>query len=144
ELMSEFKKSGIAKLDLKDGDFSIRLEMPEQKTVNAVQLSAAPQIMNVPEAAAPAMSEKPAAAAPEGEFIKSPIVGTFYAAPGEGMDPYVRVGKTVKKGDTVCIIEAMKMMNEIAAPYDCVIEEVLKENEEAAGFDDLLFRIRGL
>ena len=84
----------------------------------------------------------PEPAAPAGAFIRSPLVGTYYAAPGEGSEPYVTAGSSVKKGETVCIVEAMKMMNEVVAPCNCIIEEVLKENATAAGFDEPLFRIR--
>ena len=137
ELMSEFKKSGIAKMKISDGDFSISLEMPEVH-INKLAMSethAPHNVQGIPD------QEKPAET---GEFIRSPIVGTFYEAPGAGMDPFVNIGQTVKKGENVCIIEAMKMMNEISAPYDCLIEEVMVENETAVGYDQPLFRIRGL
>lgn len=156
--MSEFGKSGLGKLEYKTDEYEIKMEMPKAAPVyntlttppaTAGIAAAAP----VPGAAAPqpaAAAPQPAAAAagtpepaaPAGAFIKSPLVGTYYAAPGEGSEPYVTAGSTVKKGETVCIVEAMKMMNEVAAPCDCVIEEVLKENATAAGFDEPLFRIR--
>lgn len=151
KLMSEFGKSGLGKLEYKTDEYEIKLEMPKAAPVyntlatppaTAGTAAAAP----VPGAAAPqpaaAAAETPEPAAPAGAFIKSPLVGTYYAAPGEGSEPYVTAGSTVKKGETVCIVEAMKMMNEVVAPCDCVIEEVLKENATAAGFDEPLFRIR--
>lgn len=151
ELMSEFRKSGLGKLEYTDENFSISMEMP-QPAAPAQVIAAAPAAFpqGALSAAAQGGSTEPAAAAagsapeaaPAGAFIRSPLVGTFYAAPGEDSAPYVSPGSSVKKGDTVCIVEAMKMMNEVVAPYDCIIEEVLKENATAAGFDEPLFRIR--
>lgn len=138
KLMTEFGKSGLGKLEYKNGECEIKLEMPEAAPVYntfAASQAAAPQ----PAAAAAGTPEPPA---PAGAIIKSPLAGTYYAAPSEAADPYVTVGSTVKKGETVCIVEAMKMMNEVVAPCNCVIEEVLKENATAAGFDEPLFRIR--
>ncbi len=151
KLMTEFGKSGLGKLEYKNGELEIKLEMPEAAPV--YNTFAAPQAVvstaaaaPVPGAAAPqpaaAAAGTPAPPAPAGATIKSPLVGTYYAAPSEAADPYVTVGSTVKKGETVCIVEAMKMMNEVAAPCNCVIEEILKENATAAGFDEPLFRIR--
>ena len=71
-----------------------------------------------------------------------PPGGTFYAAAGPDAEPFVKVGDQVKKGQTVCILEAMKMMSEIPAPMDCVIEEILVENGSLAGYDAPLFRVR--
>ena len=154
-LMEEFRNSGIGKLEFQTADFKIKLEMPEPKAAAAppaivvqaagAQTPAAPAALQAqapaPEAAAGAYA--PAAQPAEtGAFIRSPLVGTFYAAPGEGSAPYVTAGAKVRKGDTVCIVEAMKMMNEVKADCDCVIEEVLKENGSAAGFEEPLFRIR--
>ena len=103
-----------------------------------------------PAAAVAAVSAVQPAAAPapqqpaqeEGEYIKAPLVGTFYTAAGPESEPFVKVGDQVKKGQTVCILEAMKMMSEIPAPMDCVIEEVLLENGSLAGYDAPLFRVR--
>jgi acetyl-CoA carboxylase biotin carboxyl carrier protein len=78
-------------------------------------------------------------AAPSGRVIKSPFVGTFYRAPSPGADTFVEVGKRVKKGETLCIVEAMKLMNEIESEFDGVIKEILVENEQAVEFDQPLF-----
>lgn len=94
-------------------------------------------------ATAPSMSPAPAAApakaAPAGKLIRSPFVGTFYRAPSPGADHFVDVGKRVRKGDTLCIIEAMKLMNEIEAEFDGVIKEILVDNEQPVEFDQPLF-----
>ena len=71
--------------------------------------------------------------------IRSPFVGTFYAAPAPGSDNFVQVGQKVKKGDTLCIVEAMKLMNEIEAEKDGIIAEILVENEEPVEYDQVLF-----
>ena len=74
--------------------------------------------------------------------MKAPLVGTFYAAPSPGEAPFVTPGKQVRKGDPLCVIEAMKMMSELGAPADCVVAEVLAKDGEAVGFGAPLFRIR--
>ena len=97
----------------------------------------------VPEAAAaPAGGAEPLPAPRAGETITAPLVGTFYAAPAPDSPPFGTAGGRVKKGETVCLIEAMKMMSEVSAPCDCVIEEVVKANGELAAFGEPLFRYR--
>lgn len=83
-----------------------------------------------------------AAAEPEGEYITSPMVGTFYSAPNEGAEPFVSVGDTVKKGQVIGIVEAMKLMNEIESPYDGIVEKILVENKAMVGFGDELVLVR--
>ncbi len=80
----------------------------------------------------------------EGDLITSPMVGTFYQAPSPDSPPYVKVGDKVKKGQTLCIIEAMKIMNELEAEYDCEILEVLVEDGQPVEFDTPLFRVKRL
>lgn len=77
-----------------------------------------------------------------GKQITSPMVGTFYTAPSEDAEPYVCVGDSVKKGQIVGIVEAMKLMNEIESPYDGVVEEIIAENKEMVGFGQVLIRLR--
>ena len=81
-------------------------------------------------------------AEPEGLFITAPLVGTFYAASAPDAAPYVQVGDHVKKGQTVCLMEAMKMMNEVQAPCDCVIEAVLQQDGALVSFGEPLIRYR--
>lgn len=78
----------------------------------------------------------------EAERVTAPLVGIFYAAPAPGEPPFVTPGVQVKKGDTLCLIEAMKMMSEVPAPADCVVEERLVQDGEAVGVGTPLFRIR--
>jgi acetyl-CoA carboxylase biotin carboxyl carrier protein len=107
---------------------------------------AAPQAMAAP-VAAPSAAPAPAAAAvavETGETVNSPIVGTFYRAPAPDAAPYVEVGQVVEKGQVLCIVEAMKLMNEIEAECRCKIVKICKENAQAVEFGDPLFVIEKL
>jgi len=132
DLMARFDGSGLRTLKLSQGDFTIELE------------KAAPGGGTAPAPAAPA--EAPAKAgspAKDGApVITAPLVGTFYAAPAPEQPPFVSVGDRVKKGRTVCLLEAMKTMVEVPAPCDCEIVEVLKENGQLAAFGEALMRFR--
>lgn len=137
-LMERFAASGLTELEWqkKDERVALRRENP------AVVMQAAPAVQTA--AAAPAQAA-PAASAPqvrEEDLVKAPLVGVFYAAPAPGEAPFVTPGTRVKKGETLCLIEAMKMMSEVPAPADCVVEEVLGRDGEAVGFGQPLFRIR--
>ena len=81
---------------------------------------------------------------PSGQIVKSPLVGTFYAAPSEDGDPFVTVGDSVKKGQTLAIVEAMKLMNEIESDFDCEIEAVLVSNEQRVEYGQPLFKVKKL
>ena len=91
---------------------------------------------------APAPAAPAAAPAPEGKCITAPVVGTFYMAPAPDQPPFVQVGDKVQKGQTVCLMEAMKMMSEVKAPCDCVIEAILQEDGALVSFGDDLIRYR--
>ena len=94
-----------------------------------------------PAAAAPVDEAKPAAASAGGHFVKSPMVGTFYVASSPDSAPFVEVGDRVRKGQVVCIIEAMKLMNEIECDRDGVVAERMAENAQGVEFGQALFRI---
>ena len=133
ELMDRFDAGRAISLRLVSGDFTLELT------------KAAPGVAAVPiQAAAPAgpAASAPVPAAPEeeGGVITAPVVGTFYAAPSPGAEPFVRPGQRVEKGQTVCILEAMKMMSEVQAPCDCVVEEVLPQNGALVSFGEPLIR----
>ena len=135
-LMERFERSTLTGLELEQNGTRLKLD----RTVTAAPAAITP----IP-SAAPAPSDAPAVHQPkesEAEYIKAPLVGTFYAASGPDSAPFVQVGDQIKKGQTVCILEAMKMMSEIPAPMDCVIEEILVENGSLAGYDAPLFRVR--
>ena len=131
DLIACFERSSLQTLRLSRQDFSIELS----RGGAAAAAPAAPAAMPAP-AAAPAPREA------DGEAITAPLVGTFYAAPAPDQPPFVSVGDRVKKGQTVCLIEAMKMMSEVPAPCDCIIEAVLKENGELAAFGEPLLRYK--
>ena len=135
-LMERFERSSITGLELEQNGTRLKLEKA-MTVAAAAPVAAAP----VAVAAAPAPQQAPQE---EGEYIKAPLVGTFYTAAGPDAAPFVQVGDKVQKGQTVCILEAMKAMSEIPAPMDCVIEEVLLDNGSLAAFDAPLFRVRRL
>lgn len=99
--------------------------------------------MQAAESTATPAENAPAAATaePAGKIVKSPLVGTFYAAPAEDADPYVAVGDTVKKGQVLAIVEAMKLMNEIESDFDGTVEEIYVENGQAVEYGQPLFRL---
>ena len=133
ELMARFDASTATTLKLSTKDFSLELG----KGGPAAPIPAAAPVP------APAAAVSPAAApAPAGKCITAPLVGTFYAASAPDAAPFVQVGDQVKKGQTVCLMEAMKMMNEVQAPCDCVIEEILQEDGALVSFGEPLLRYR--
>ncbi|WP_292654733.1 acetyl-CoA carboxylase biotin carboxyl carrier protein [Nitratifractor sp.] len=149
ELMRLFGKSKLDRIQIKQKDFEIEMEKggtvvveaaPVAKTAPAVS-TAAPTA--VP-ASAPAAEETQGEPVAKGELITSPMVGTFYAAPSPDSPPFVKVGDTVRKGQTLCILEAMKIMNELEAEYDCKILEILVEDGEPVEYDKPLFRVEKL
>ena len=137
-LMERFERSSISGLELEQNGTRLKLE----KAVAPVAAPAASQAPAAASAAAPAAVQP--AQTEEGEYIKAPLVGTFYTAAGPDAAPFVQVGDKVQKGQTVCILEAMKAMSEIPAPMDCVIEEILLDNGSLAAFDAPMFRVRRL
>ena len=140
DLMRFFDNSDISKVKIKNGDFSIEL----QKGVDAVQSVVAPAVKSVTvQEEAPQKIEQSATevSSKSSDTIKSPMVGTFYVAPSPGAEPFVKVGDVVKKGQSVGIIEAMKIMNEIEAEFDCRIVEVLVHDGEPVEFDMPLFGV---
>ncbi len=127
ELMDRFEQSSLRSLKLSTPGFS--LEMDRENAVPAVP--------------APASAPAPAAVPAPGEeagTINAPLVGTFYAAPAPDQPPFAPAGARVSKGQTVCLLEAMKMMSEVPAPCDCVIKEVLKADGQLAAFGEPIFR----
>ena len=131
KLIDLVEESGIAELEITEGEEKVRISRnnssnaPATATVTQV---AAPATSAPAGAGAPAVAGEPVAAAPEGHVLKSPMVGTYYRAPTPGAKAFVEVGQTVNEGDTVCIIEAMKLLNEIEADRSGVIKAILVEN----------------
>ena len=139
DLMDRFERSKLQSMKLSCQDFSIELCRPEPAPVYAAAPAAAMPASPAP--AAPA-AVPAAAGAEEAPAITAPLVGTYYAASAPDQAPFVSAGDKVSKGQTVCLIEAMKMMSEVPAPCDCVIEEVLKANGELVSFGEPLFRYK--
>lgn len=146
DLVSE---SGVAELEITEGDDRVKIV---NRVGAAPVAAAAPAVIATPVVAsaapaaapAPAVAAEPAAApvaAEDTRTINSPMVGTFYRAPSPGAKPFADVGQKVKAGDTVCIIEAMKLLNEIETEYDGVIKEILVENGQSVEFGQPLFVI---
>ena len=136
-LLERFESSSIQRMELRMEDF--RLELDKNAPVTVAAMAAAPVAAPAP-AAAPAAEAK--AEAPAGLTVNAPLVGTFYSSPSPDAAPFVSVGDTVKKGQTVCILEAMKMMSEVPSPADGVVEEILVRDGELVGYDQPLFRLR--
>lgn len=130
--------SGIAELEITEGEGKVRIvKFSQTPVVAAAPVAAAPVVAA---AAAPAPAA-PVAAAPQGHQVKAPMVGTFYRAPNPNSPAFVEVGQTVKEGDPLCIIEAMKLLNEIEADKSGVIKEILVENGEPVEYGQPLFII---
>ena len=147
DLVSE---SGISELEVTEGEGKVRIVKNAPPVYVQQSPSYAPQLTSpIPTAgtAAPAdVSSAPAPApaapaVPQGHVITSPMVGTFYRAPSPGADPFVQVGDTVKEGQTICIIEAMKLLNEIESDKAGVIKDILVENGQAVEYGQPLFLI---
>lgn len=137
-------ESDIAELEITEGEDKVRIVKASQAPV----MMQAPTYAAAPVAAAPAPAAASApvvsAAAPavaDGDVVKSPMVGTFYRAPSPGASPFVEVGQTVKEGEPLCIIEAMKLLNEIEADKSGVVKQILVENGEPVEFGQPLFVI---
>ena len=141
-LLDRFDASSAASMKLRLGD--LRLELNKNAAPAAVAPAAVPAVAAPAAVAAPVPAAEAPKAQAEGTTVKAPLVGTFYAASAPGEAPFVSVGDTVKKGQTLCVLEAMKMMSEVPAPCDCVIEEVLMQDGDLAAFDAPLFRVREL
>ena len=141
KLIELLEESGIDELEIREGEESVRISRhAKQAPVSQPVYAAAP----APVAAAPVAAAAPAAAAvPQlnGHVVRSPMVGTFYRASSPTSEDFAVIGQSVKKGDILCIVEAMKMMNHIEAEASGVIESVLAENGQPVEFDQPLFTI---
>jgi len=140
KLIELVEESGINELEISEGEESVRISR------GAPVIQAAPMMQAAPVAAAVAapLAAAPADAAPaaiSGHVVRSPMVGTFYASASPDAPAFVEVGQHVNAGDTLCILEAMKMMNQIEADKSGVIKEILAGNEDAIEFDQPLFII---
>jgi acetyl-CoA carboxylase biotin carboxyl carrier protein len=140
KLIDLVQESGIAELEITEGEEKVRIVKGGAVTVVPGPLAApaAPERAPAP-AAAPAAAPAEAQPAPEGHVVKAPMVGTFYRSPSPDAKAFVEVGQTVKEGETICIIEAMKLMNEIEADAGGVVKAILVENGQPVEYGQPLF-----
>ena len=159
------RKHGIHQVEVEDAGLKIRVTAtppgggPSGMHVQPVHAVYAPQMMGGGQASfpgtgsaaqqshgdahggSPSLAKAGAASLAKGRVLKSPFVGTFYRSASPGADSFTEIGRRVKKGDTLCIIEAMKLMNEIEADFDGIVKEILVDNEQPVEFDQPLFII---
>lgn len=140
-LIKLVEESSLTEFSYKDTD--VKISMSKLDNPPVIAGGAAP-VLAPAGAAAPAAEAAVVAEEEDEDFITSPIVGTFYSAAAPDIPAFVRVGDHVKSGQTVCILEAMKLMNEIQAEYDCEIEAVLVSNEQKVEYGQPLFRVKKL
>ncbi len=139
KLIDLVQESGIAELEITEGEERVKIVRGGQVEVSPAGSPAPSAVSAVTAAAAaqaPPTPESPPA--PEGHVVKSPMVGTFYRASSPDAEPFVEIGDTVKAGQTICIIEAMKLMNEIEADQDGVIKAILVENGQPVEYGEPL------
>ena len=132
QIMSEFDQSNVTKMKVEIDDLKIELEKESEKVEYVKPIEKEKEVIEDKQ-----IKQEQAT----GTAVKSPIVGVFYSASSPESEPYVTVGKNVKKGDIVCIIEAMKVMNEIKAPCDGTVTSILVENEALVEYDQALMVI---
>ena len=156
------REEGLASFKFKSKEFEVELNFansqpgafPLQQSAPQVNHSPVPVVSSAPVAARaeapqvftppPTATRAPLAAAENIRIIKSPFVGTFYRAPGPGKNPFVEVGSVVKAGDALCVLEAMKLMNEIEAEFKCKILKILVEDASPAEYGEALFEVEVL
>jgi len=138
KLIELIEESDVEEIEISEGEESVRISRRSKNPVAAAPVYAPAPVAAAPVAAAPVEAEPAAPAAPAGHSVNSPMVGTFYRSPAPGAAAFAEVGQTVSAGDTVCIIEAMKMMNQIEADKGGVIKAILVEDGEPVEFDQPL------
>ena len=147
KLIDLVQESGIAELEVKEGEESVRITraVGSQQTVylpqGAVNEMQQQGTLPAPATRTSTIEDDEEEAAPKGHAVKSPMVGTFYRSATPGGQPFVDIGQTVTEGETLCIIEAMKLMNEIEADYSGVVQQILAENGQAVEYGQPLFII---
>lgn len=141
KLIKMVEQSSLTEFTMREGDWKITMS---KLTPPPVIAGGVPMAMPGTAEAVSAVPAAPAAEEDELELITSPIVGTFYSAPAPDAPAFVRVGDRLKNGQTVCILEAMKLMNEIQCEFDCEIEAVLVSNEQKVEYGQPLFRVKRL
>ncbi|MGD8567697.1 MAG: acetyl-CoA carboxylase biotin carboxyl carrier protein [Gammaproteobacteria bacterium] len=145
KLIELLEESGIAELEIREGEESVRISRYSQSSapVATTTIPVAPPPAAAPMATAGEATASAAEPEPEisGHVIKSPMVGTFYRSPSPGAKPFVEVGQSVKHGDTLCIVEAMKLLNQIESDKTGIVKAILVENEQPVEYGQPLFII---
>jgi acetyl-CoA carboxylase biotin carboxyl carrier protein len=147
ELITVVNESGIAELEVQRGENRVRIRRTQREARMGIAIDAQPGIAAAPAphpGPAPAAGGSAAAAAENETLVKSPIVGTFYESSAPGSPPFVRIGETVQPGAVLCIIESMKLMNEIEAEVAGVVTSKLVANGQPVEYGEALFAIRPL
>ena len=153
-LLDLISDSDVNEVSIEEGDFKLKVkkqsesespqqvhyQMPPQQQAPAPQPQAAPA--PAPQSSGDSGGESGGDAQPDGDVVKSPIVGTFYEAPSPDSDAFVKVGDSIKEGDTLCIVEAMKIMNEIEAEFSGTVQKILVDDGQPVEFDQPLFIIK--
>ncbi|MEX0647870.1 MAG: acetyl-CoA carboxylase biotin carboxyl carrier protein [Balneolaceae bacterium] len=153
KLLDLISESEVDEVSIEEGDFKLKVKKKAEAAPANIQYQLPPQQQQAqsapaqlqPAAQTPnesAGEDAPAEQQPDGEVVKSPIVGTFYDSPSPDSDPFVKVGNTIEKGQPLCIVEAMKIMNEIEAEFSGTIRKILVENGQPVEFDQPLFIIQ--
>ena len=143
KLIELLEESGIAEIEITEGEESVRISRYGNHVPGTTQVMA-PPVMAAPPAAAPlapASAPAPGQEIPAGHQVKAPMVGTFYRSSAPGAKPFVEVGDSVKLGQAVCIVEAMKILNEIESEIDGVVKQVLVENGQPVEYGQALFEL---
>jgi acetyl-CoA carboxylase biotin carboxyl carrier protein len=142
KLIELLEESGISEIEISEGEESVRISRyPKPGTVTTTVAPAAPAAAPPPAAAAPAAPVEAPPPPARGQQVTAPMVGTFYSGPAPGSKPFVEIGTEVKPGDTLCVIEAMKMMNQIESEFAGRVVSVLVENGSPVEFGQPLFVI---
>ena len=140
-LIDLVETSGISELEIQEGEERVRITRTTPSPPQHLMFHSQPQIAMPAQAVAAPAAERPAPPAEEGHAVKSPMVGTFYRSASPGAAPFVEIGDSVAQGDTLCIVEAMKLMNEIEADASGTIKAILAENGQPVEFGQALFVI---
>lgn len=143
EIFRLVEKTDFTEVEVVHGDFRVRIGRLRNDHGAHETFASYPKIQSIPaeKQDLPQPTSSQAKLAEDGVFVTSPFVGTFYKSPSPDLDPYVQVGDIVKKGQILCIVEAMKLMNEIEADVDCKIVEIYPDNAQAVEFGERLFRV---
>ena len=141
KLIDLVQESGISELEVTEGEEKVRIVKHAAPQQASTYMMSAPTAAPAPVAGAPAATAVTAVPEPEGHAVKAPMVGTFYRAGSPGAASFVEVGQVVKEGETLCIIEAMKLMNEIESDASGVIKAILVENGQPVEFGQPMFLI---